>query len=156
MTAFAATPKVPLLLQVVIVHPAVLQFLFPFALSQSVAHTTHPGEKAIVEVTTALVAKAELLVVLESLGLLILTLNVTLVPPAAGNGITGILTVSDQSEAIVVVFVQVTVVPTWAPQFHPLSLNAHTGPEIVVGRVNTIVCKPLEVRLPALVSVIGN
>lgn len=63
-------------------------------------------------VTTALVAKAVLLVVLESLGLEIDTLNVTLVHPAAGSGMTGILTVSESSESIVVVLVQVTVTPT--------------------------------------------
>ncbi len=64
-----------------------------------------------VNVTTALVANAVLLVVLESLGLDIETLNVTLVHQAAGRGITGILTVSDPRGAILVVFVQVTVVP---------------------------------------------
>lgn len=57
-------------------------------------------------------ANAVLLAVLESPGFDIETLNVTLVPQAAGSGITGILTVSDASEAMVVVFVQVTVAPT--------------------------------------------
>lgn len=65
-----------------------------------------------VDVTTELLAKAVLLAVFESLGLDIETLNVTEVHPAAGRGITGILTVSESRGAILVVFVQVTVVPT--------------------------------------------
>jgi hypothetical protein len=99
---------------------------------------------------------AVLLAVFESLGLDILTLKVTLVPPAAGNGITGILTVSDPSETILVVFVQVTVVPICAPHDQPLSVNAPVGPDIVVGNVSTTVCNPEDDRLPALVSMIGN
>lgn len=107
-------------------------------------------------VTTALVAKAVLLVVLESLGLDMDTLNVTLVPPAAGSGITGILTVSDASGAIVVVLVHVTVTPTWAAHDQPLSENGLIGPEIFVGRVSTTVCTPLDARFPALVSMMGS
>ena len=112
VTALAHTPSVPLLLQVVIIHPAVLQFLLPFHLSQRVIPVTHPGAYDSVHVTTALVANAVLLAVFESLGFDIDTLNVTLVPHAAGSGITGILTVSVPSDAIFVVFVQVTVAPT--------------------------------------------
>ena len=107
----AHTPSVPLLLQFDIVHPAVLQFLSPFHLSQRVIPVTHPGAYDRVHVTTELFANAVLLVVFESLGFEIDTLNVTLVPHAAGNGITGILTVSIQSGAMLVVFVQVTVAP---------------------------------------------
>ena len=105
--------------------------------------------------TTALVAKAVLFPLLESPGLEIDTLNVTLVPPAAGSGITGIRKVSDASDAIVVVLVQVTVEPTVAPQDHPLSTKALVGPEILAGRVRTAVWTPDDVRFPALVSVIG-
>jgi hypothetical protein len=112
VTALAHTPRVPLLLQVVIVQPAVLQFLFPFHLSQSVIPVTQPGAWVMLDVTTALVANAVLFPLFESLGFDIDTLNVTLVPHAAGRGITGILTVSVASDAILVVFVQVTVVPT--------------------------------------------
>ena len=145
----------PLLFQVVIVHPLVLQFLLPSALSQRLAPVTHPGEYAIVADTTALVAKAVLLVVLESPGLEIDTLNVTFVPPAAGRGITGIRSVSVASDAMVVVLVHVTVTPTVALHDQPLSKNGLPGPDILAGSVSTAVWTPEDVRFPALVRVIG-
>lgn len=80
----------PLLFQVVIVQPLVLQFLFPFALSQSVAPVIPPGANVRVAATTALDAKAVLLVVLESPGFESARLNVTVVPPARGEGTTEI------------------------------------------------------------------
>jgi len=43
VTAFAAVPRVPLFDQVVTVHPLVLQFLLPSALTQNVIPVTHPG-----------------------------------------------------------------------------------------------------------------
>jgi hypothetical protein len=146
----------PLLFHVVIVHPLVLQFLLPSALSQRLDPVTHPGEYAMVADTTEFVANAVLFVVLESPGLEIDTLKVTLVPPAAGSGITGIRKVSHTRDAIVVVLVQVTVVPTVAPQDHPLSTKGLLGPEILAGSVRIVVCIPDDVRLPALVRVIGS
>lgn len=91
-----------------------------------------------------MVANAVLLLVFESLTLDMLTLKVTLVPPAAGNGMTGILTVSDQSEVMLVFFVQVTVVPICAPHDQPLSINDTVGPDILFGNVSTIVCHPVD------------
>ena len=98
--------------QVVIVHPVVVQFVpFP-ARSQSVAPATHPGENAGVPPTTALVAKAVLLVTLESHGLEIVPVNVN-IAPLHTVGITGIRTVSvPRGVEIAVVLVQVTPVPT--------------------------------------------
>lgn len=139
VTAFAAVPRVPLFDQVVTVHPLVLQFLLPSALTQNVIPVTHPGAYVRVLATTALLAFAELLPVLESPGLEIFTVKVTFVPPAAGSGITGIRNVSDASGSMAVVLVQVTVVHTCAPQNQPLSLKELTGPEILVGRVSTAV-----------------
>ena len=121
------------------VHPAVAQFFGPFAFAQNVIPVTQPGAKESVDATTALVANAVLLVVLESPGFDIETLNVTLVPQAAGRGITGIRTVSDPSDTMLVVFVQVTVVPIWAPHVQPLSVSEVTGHEMVVGNVRTTV-----------------
>lgn len=87
---------------------------------------------------------------------MILTLNVTLVPLAARVGMTGIRTVSSQSGVVIfVVFVQVTPVPTWAPQDHPLFVNAVVGPVILVGIVRITVWTPLDDAFPTLVTVIG-
>ncbi len=108
----AGAPRVPLLFQVVMVQLATVQFFGPFAFTQNVIPVTQPGAKARVDATTAFDAKAVLLLVLESPGLDIATLKVTLLPPAAGRGITGILNVSDARGPMVVVFVQVTVDPT--------------------------------------------
>lgn len=100
-------------------------------------------------------AKAVLFAVLESLGLDIERLNVTLVPPAPAPGITGMRNVSSPSGAMLVVLVQVTVVPTCAPQDHPLSVNALAGHVIFAGIVSTAVCTPLDERLPMFDTVIG-
>lgn len=62
---------------------------------------------------------------------------------------------SSASGAIVVVLVQVTVVPTCAPQDHPLSTKALVGHAILVGIVSTAVCTPLDERLPTLDTIIG-
>lgn len=43
VTAFAAAPRVPLFVQLVIVQPVVLQFLLPFALTQNDIPVTQPG-----------------------------------------------------------------------------------------------------------------
>lgn len=153
MTAFAAVPSVPLLYQVVIVHPAVIQFFGPLAFAQKVIPVTPPGANARVAVTTEFDTFALLFVVLESPGFDIATLKFAVVPLV---GITGIRNVSEASDAMVVVFVQVTVLLTCTPQFHPLSLNEVTGPVIFTGRVSIAVCTPLEVRFPALVSVMGS
>ena len=154
--ASAEAPRVPLLLQFVIVQPAIAQFFSPFAFTQNVIPVTPPGAYVKLDVTTELFAKAVLLVRLESPGLEIETLNVMLVHPAAGRGITGIRTVSDARYPILVVFVQVTVTPTVAPHDQPLSTKTLDGPDIFAGSVNTTVCTPLDVRLPALVTVIGS
>ena len=61
--------------------------------------------------TTALEANAELFVITESPGLVIDPLKVTVVPLAASVGTTGTRNVSVARAAMVVVFVQVTVVP---------------------------------------------
>ena len=112
MTALAAAPSAPLLDHVVMVQPVVVQFVpFP-ARSQRLAPDIHPGLAAGAPPTTALVANAVLFVIFESPGLDMVTLNVTLLPLAASAGITGILTVSFPSGAMVVVLVQVTHVPT--------------------------------------------
>lgn len=139
VTALAAAPRVPLLAQVVIVHPVVVQFVpFP-ARSQSVAPATHPGLIANPQ-ATELTANAELLVIFESPGFEIVTLNVTLDPLAAVFGVTGIRTVSlPVIGAIVVVLVHVTHVPTCAPHDHPLSVNGAAGQTILVGIVSTTV-----------------
>ena len=47
--------------------------------------------------------------------------------------------VSSASGAMVVVLVQVTVVPTCAPQDHPLSVKAPVGQVILVGMVSIAV-----------------
>ena len=156
VTAFAAVPSVPLLLHVVIVHHAVLQFLLPFAFTQNVIPATQPGAYVRVAVTTAFVAKAVLLPVLASPGLEIETLKVTFPHPEAGSGITGMRRVSDAKLAIVVVFVQVTVVPAIAQHDQPLSTKGLEGPDILAGIVRITVCTPLDVNIPALVIVIGN
>lgn len=137
--ALAAAPRVPLLAQVVIVHPVVVQFVpFP-ARSQSVAPATPPGLIATPH-TTGFVERAVLLVTFESPGLEINTLNVTFDQLAAVFGVTGIRTVSlPVIGAIVVVLVQVTPVPTWAPHDHPLSVNDDAGQTIFVGIVRTTV-----------------
>ena len=127
----------------VIVHPVALQFFPPSALLQNLGPVTPPGAIVGAAATTALVAKAVLFPVLESLGLDIERLNVTLVPPAPVPGITGMRNVSSPSGTILVVLVQVTVVPTCAPQDHPLSVNALAGHVIFAGIVSTAVCTPL-------------
>ncbi len=133
-----------------------MQFVPVFARSQRFSPVIPPGSLAGAHPTTALVAKAVLLVILESPGFEIATLNVTFVPLAARVGITGIRTVSVPiGTEIAVVFVQVTHVPTCAPHDHPLSVNEEAGPVIFIGIVKTIVCTPLEARLPAFVIVIG-
>lgn len=157
VTAFAAAPSVPLFAQLVIVHPVVVQFVPAFHLSQRVLPVIHPGAAALAPPTTALMANAVLLVILESHGFEIATSNLTLVPLAASVGVTGILTVSVPSDgAMTVVFVQVTPVPTCAPHDHPLSENDEAGPVIFAGTVRTMVWTPLDARFPAFVTVIGS
>lgn len=56
---------------------------------------------------------------------------------------------------MLVVLVQVTVVPTCAPQDHQLSTKALVGHAILVGIVSTAVCTPLDERFPTLDRVIG-
>jgi hypothetical protein len=123
------------------------------AFAQKVIPVTPPGANVRVAVTTEFEAVALLLVVLESPGFDIATLKFAVVPFV---GITGIRSVSDTRDAIAVVFVQVTVLPTCTPQLHPLSLNGVAGPVIFAGRVSIAVWTPLEVRFPALVSVMGS
>lgn len=154
VTALAAAPSDPLLFQRLIVHHAVLQFLLPSALVQYVIPVTPPGAFTSVAVATELVDVAVLFVVLESPGLEIVTLKVTLAA-APGSGITGIRNVSLASEERVIVLVQVTVAPTVAPQDQPLSMKALVGHEILVGRVRTAVWTPDDVRFPAFVREIG-
>ena len=84
------------------------------------------------------------------------TLNVTEVPPAAGRGMTGIENVSFAKKAILVVLVHVTVIATTAPQDQPLLTKPVPGPDILAGRVKTVVCNPLEVVFPTLVRVMGS
>ena len=107
----ALTATVPLLNHVVIVQPVALQFFPPSALLQNRGPVTPPGAIVGAGATTELVAKAVLFAVLESPGLEIARVKVT-DAGAPGSGITGIRKVSSASGAIVVVFVQVTVVPT--------------------------------------------
>jgi hypothetical protein len=152
----AAAQRVPLLVQFVIVHPAMLQFFVPFAFTQNAIPVTPPGAYRRVADTTELVATAVLFVVLESLGLVMVQVKLTVDPDAAGCGITGILKVSVASDAILVVFVHVTVDPICAPQDHQLSIKALVGPVMLAGNVNVLVCTPLEARFPALVTVIGT
>lgn len=139
VTPLAAAQRVPLLLQFVIVHHAVLQFLVPLAFTQNVIPETPPGAYKSVADTTELVATAVLLVVLESLGFEIVPVKLTVEPDAAGCGVTGILKVSVASDAILVVLVQVTVNPTCAPHDQPLSIKAPAGPVIFAGRVRVLV-----------------
>ena len=107
--------------------------------------------------TTEFVANAVLFAVLESQGLLIPTLKVTLVPLAASVGVTGIRRVSVPVGAVIaVVFVHVTPVPTWAPHDHPLSTNVEDGHVIFVGTVNITVCTPLELAFHTFDTVIGS
>lgn len=113
VTALAGAPSHHRFVQVVIVHPVVVQFVPPSALSQRFSPVTHPGSFGAGHPTTAFIANAVLFVVLESHGFVIRTLNVTLVPLAASVGVTGIRTVSTPSGVdIVVVLVHVTPVPT--------------------------------------------
>ena len=156
VTAVAPVPRVPLFAQLVIVQPVMVQFVpFP-ALSQSVAPATHPGLK-LTPHTTEPVANAVLFAVLESQGLVISTLKVTLVPLAARVGVTGIRRVSVPVGAVIaVVFVHVTPVPTWAPHDHPLSTNVEDGHVIFVGTVNITVCTPLELAFQTFDTVIGS
>ena len=154
VTALAAAPSDPLLAQEVIAQPVTLQFFPPSALTQNVIPVTPPGALTRVAVPTELVDVAVLLAVLESPGLDIATLNVT-VAGAAGSGTTGIRKVSLARDARVIVLVQVTVTPTVVPHDHPLSTNGLVGPDILAGRVRIAVCTRDDVRLPALVRVIG-
>ena len=122
--------------QVVIAHHAIIQFFGPLAFVQKVIPVTPPGANARVAVTTEFETFALLLVVLESPGFDIATLKFAVVPL---DGITGMRNVSEASDAIVVVLVQVTVLPTCTPQLHPLSLNGAAGPVIFAGRVSIAV-----------------
>ncbi len=128
-----------LLVHVVITQPEVVQLVPLSARSHSPAPVTHPGFEVTVADTTALVAKAELLVRTVSQEFEMVPVNVTVVPLAASVGITGTLIVSVPRVTIAVVFVQVTVAPTWAPQDQPLSENALAGPVILAGIVSTVV-----------------
>ena len=112
MTAFAATPRVPLLDHVVIVHHVAIQFVPVFHLSHKVTPHTHQGDAMVGPPMTAFVAKAVLFVRFESQGFEIDALNVTLVPLAQLVGVTGIRTISfPVGGMILVVFVHVTPVP---------------------------------------------
>lgn len=115
-----------------------------------------PPGSLVAAPATGLVEKAVLLVIFESPGLEIATLNVTLLPLAASVGVTGIRTVSFPVGAeIAVVLVHVTPVPIWAQHDHPLSENDKAGPVIFVGIVSTTVWTPLDARFPTLLTVIG-
>ncbi len=129
----------PLFDHVVIVHPEVEQLVPLFALSQSIGLATHPGFMVRLADTTAFEANAELFVKIESPELLIVPVNVTIVPLAASVGVTGTRIVSVPSDAIVVIFVHVTVLPDCAPHDHPLSENELAGPIIFAGIVTTVV-----------------
>lgn len=133
MTALAHVPADPLLVHVVIVHHEVVQLVPLLALSQRIGLATHPGLIVGFADTTALLAKAELFEMTRSPELLMIPVNVTVVPLAASVGTTGMRSVSLPSEAIAVVFVQVTPVPTCAPHDQPLSENELVGPVIFVG-----------------------
>ena len=118
-----------------IVHQVVEQLVPLFALSQRVAHGTHPGLVATHQ-TTGCVENAVLFELFESLPFTIATVNVTFVPLAAVVGVTGIRRVSFPiGVEIFVVFVHVTPVPTCAPHDHQLSLKEVLGPIIFVGTV---------------------
>lgn len=130
--AFPPVPADQLLFQVVIVHPEVVQFVPLSALSQSVGLPTPPGLVAS-PAATEFDANAELLETTRSPELVMVPVKVTVVPLAASVGVTGIRSVSVPNEASVVVFVQVTHVPTCAPHDHPLSENELAGPVIFVG-----------------------
>lgn len=84
VTQFAAAHKVPLFVHVVIVHPVVVQFFQPSAFVQNQAQVTHPGAIIGAPPTTALVAKAVLFPVFQSLAFVSDTLKVTELPLAAG------------------------------------------------------------------------
>ncbi len=133
VTALAPVPADPLLVQVVIVHPDVVQFVPLSALSQRIGLATQPGLIVRLADTTALSANAELLVRTRSPELLIVHVKVTVVPLAASVGTTGIRSVSVPNEARAVVLVQVTPVPTCAPHDQPLSENELAGPVIFAG-----------------------
>jgi hypothetical protein len=91
-------------------------------------------------VTTAMVViLPELFVVTLSEGFAIVAENVSVVPEVAARGVIGICSVSVPRDAIVVVFVQVTVVPVFAPQDHPLVVNELVGPSTFAGYVKTTV-----------------
>lgn len=111
VTAFAAAPRDPLLVHVVIVHPVAIQFLVQFHFTQNVAPATPPGAFTSDAVFTELVDVAVLFATLESPGLEIATEKVT-VTGAVGSGTTGIRKVSSARGARVIVLVQVTVAPT--------------------------------------------
>lgn len=111
VVALALAPISPRFVHVVMVQPDVVQLVPLSARSQRPGLATHPGFAVTVADTTALDANAELFVSTESSAFDIEPLNVTVVQLAASVGTTGIRRVSVPSDAIVVVFVQVTVVP---------------------------------------------
>lgn len=133
----------------------VVQFFHPSAFDQNLGPATHPGAIVGAAETTALVANAVLLFVFPSPLLESATLNVTLEPAEAGKGLTGIRKVSSPKDAIVVVFVQVTVVAICAPQDHHPSTKELVGHDMFVGRVNAMLCKPLDERFPTLETTTG-
>lgn len=137
VTALAPVPAEPLLVHVFTVHPDVVQFVPLFALSQRIGLATHPGLMVRFADTTEFEAKAELFAGTVSPELLIVPVNVTVAPLAASVGVTGTRSVSLARDAMVVVFVHVTVAPDCAPHDHPLSVNAAPGPVILAGIVRT-------------------
>ena len=158
VTAFAALPRLPILVQPVRLQPFIVQLVrLLFAWSQRVSPAMPPGSILGAPHMTEPVANAVLFAVLESQGLVIPTLKVTLVPLAASVGVTGIRRVSVPVGAVIaVVFVHVTPVPTWAPHDHPLSTNVEDGHVIFVGTVNITVCTPLELAFQTFDTVIGS
>jgi hypothetical protein len=128
-----------------------------FAWSQRLSQAIPQASTFGAHPTTEFVANAVLFVTLESPGFVRVTLKVTLVPLAAAAGRTGIRNVSVPVGAVItVVFVQVTVFPTWAPQDHTLSENALVGQLTFAGRVSTIVCTHEELAFPIFDTVIGS
>ena len=156
--AFAELPRPPILVQPVRLHPFIVQLVrLLFAWSQRLSPAIPQASTFGAPHTTEFVANAVLLAVLESQGLVIRTLKVTLVPLEARVGVTGIRSISIPVGAVIpVVFVHVTPVPTWAPQDHPLSTNAEEGHVIFVGTVNITVWTPLELAFPIFDTVIGS
>jgi hypothetical protein len=99
---------------------------------------------------------AVLLVVFESEVFVSVAEKLAVAHNAAGSGVTGILIVSLQSDAMFVVFVHVTCLLAFmALHDHPLSENVVEGPVKLAAIVNTTVWIPFEATFPAFDIITG-